>query len=264
MSPRRFGCELEMFIPNSDLDRADVVRNLQSRGVNVELGSHDSSRNNYENGKFKIVHDGSVNNGSANGGGATHCAFELVSPVMQNNSGVDKLYECVKHLGELGAKVDRSAGYHVHANMKNTTLDAKKKVAWNWHKYEEAFDLLVSESRRGTNKYCRSNRKHYSSYDSESLKNYIKNIRSLEDLIKFMNPPLNDTSTSPCRYYKLNFTCLRSNSHNTIEFRLHQGTHNTIKARNWVALCLKFVDASIEEGYTPCFKSNRTAEYKLK
>eukprot|EP00494_Astrolonche_serrata_P022368 UN22625 len=205
MSRRRFGAELEMFIPNSNLTRQDIVRKLQSCGVNIESGSAISRDNDYENGKFKIVPDSSVNSGSANGGGARHCAFELVSPIMENNSGVDKLYKCVKHLGNLGAKVDKTAGYHVHVNMSNTTVDHKKRVAWNWLKYEAAFELLVSPSRRASSRYCKSNRTRYQSMDSESLKNYIKSrICSLDQLILFMNPPT-QASISPDRYYKLNF-----------------------------------------------------------
>eukprot|EP00494_Astrolonche_serrata_P000833 UN00839 len=147
MSRRRFGAELEMFIPNSNLTHADVTRKLQSCGVSVEVGSAISSRNNYRNGKFKIVHDSSVNSGA---GGTRNCAFELVSPIMRGNHGVNKLYECVKHLSSLNARVDKTAGYHVHVDMSNTTLVNKKRVAWNWHKFEAAFELLVSPSRRGS------------------------------------------------------------------------------------------------------------------
>ena len=44
------------------------------------------------------------------------------------------------------------------------------------------------------------------------------------------------------RYHKLNLTAFRK--HKTVEFRQHSGTLDTEKARQWIALCLRMVEAA--------------------
>jgi hypothetical protein len=49
---------------------------------------------------------------------------------------------------------------------------------------------------------------------------------------------------SPHKYYKLNMQPLVSDQQPTIKFRQHSGTHNKMKIKNWIQVCVAFVHNS--------------------
>eukprot|EP01080_Neovahlkampfia_damariscottae_P006690 gene6690-10855_t len=117
-----------------------------------------------------------------------------------------------------------------------------KKICQNWLKFEEAFDLMISDSRRN-NKYCHSNRK---------INDAISNASGLAELITLM--------CGEDRYVKLYLFTLKK--HGTLEFRLHQGTHNIEKIENWVRLIVYFVHNSRVSKSPGNFKSSTTPKEK--
>lgn len=52
-----------------------------------------------------------------------YCAFEVVSPVLQGEDGIEQVMRVVNTLNDLEAKVNLSCGVHVHVGMKSIMGD---------------------------------------------------------------------------------------------------------------------------------------------
>lgn len=101
------------------------------------------------------------------------------------------------------AWVNRSCGLHVHVDARDLSIAERNNIdAW-WTMLEPVIHGMVSPSRRG-GEYCRTSR-HCS---------------------------------KGSRYRSLN----RCSPHGTLEFRLHQGTLDSVRVLGWARLCLAFVE----------------------
>ena len=92
---RKFGAELEM----TGITREQAVRAL--RGVGIEV--RDETYNHETRDYWKIVPDSSV-----------HGGFEVVSPVLEGEAGLEQLRTVVTALDDMGGTVNKTCGYHVH------------------------------------------------------------------------------------------------------------------------------------------------------
>lgn len=209
---RKFGLELECY----GVDKNVVAEALNAAGVScfVEGYNHTTRRH------WKLVPDGSV--------GGEH-PFELVSPPMRGESGLEKVRTVCRVLNELGVKVNRSCGFHVHHDAADLTLDNLKDVARLAFKYEPVTDFFVSPSRRnGNNRYCRGFLSGYYSLPGtgtpvERFQRGLRRARTREGLaFDFQHE----------RFVTLNFVALTV--HGTVEFRQHQGTTDAEKVISWV------------------------------
>lgn len=207
-----FGIEIECY---SNRSRDEVARAITAAGIECfDAGySHATTR------QWKVVRDGSLSSANLGGG------LEVVSPVLRGADGFEQVRKVCAALATVGAKVDRTCGFHVHVGVRDfVTLDFMKRLVIDYAHYESTIDFLMPASRRGSaNTYCRSMAGYVEA---------VKRTRSMDDLQGVLNT----------RYTKLNLTAFWR--HGTVEFRQHSGTTEFDKMINWVKLCLRMVEAA--------------------
>lgn len=207
---RKFGVEIEAY----NVTMFDLEVALTAEGINVAREGYNHRRRSY----WKIVTDSSIRGTSA---------FELVSPVLEGERGLEEVKKVCKVLEEVGAKVNRSCGLHIHFDASGFDLDTFKRIFINYSRVESTIDSFMPVSRRGSNNsYCKS----------------IK-VANLEDRI---NAATSITGISTVfrgdRYYKVNPTSYAR--HNTIEFRQHSGTVEFKKIGAWINFLNGLLNAS--------------------
>jgi len=215
MTPRtfdkQFGVELECYNVSSSTLRTK----LTAAGINCDSGYRSTNNRGY----WKITTDSSIRGTST---------FELVSPILQGEAGLNELMKVCKVLNDCRAKVNRSCGTHVHINARNFTVEQWKRLYINYARLESVIDgWMPASRRRNTNSYCKG------FTDIANFENKINQATNLNEIARVMN---ND------RYWKVN---PKSYSvHNTCEFRQHAGTTNYVKLAGWIRFLSNLVDYS--------------------
>ncbi len=221
MSTRTYGVEIEAY----GVDRAALARALCSAGINA------SARDSYTHATtphWKIVTDVSISGAQS---------FEVVSPILRGEAGLNDLATVCRVLAEMGAKVNRTTGLHVHVDGADFIRDVKKikNIARMFMKYETCFDSLVPASRRANNnRMIQSNIGRHADLDAAFTA--IKNATTMNEVIAAANGSAGDYG----RYHKLNLCSLLR--HGTVEFRQHGGSIDAAKISNWVRLVTDFAD----------------------
>lgn len=203
---RKFGVELELV----EITREQAVRALTGVGIAVreEGYNHETRRH------WKIVSDSSV------GGG-----FEVVSPVLQGEAGLDEVRKAATALDDMGATANRNCGYHVHLDAEGLTARDIRAIVTRYADHESEIDAFMPPSRRrNSNGYC-------SSVIELARSERFQNAGTIRDLVNAQGG----------RYFKVNLQSYYV--HKTIEFRQHSGTINAAKVTNWVRFLQQFVEA---------------------
>mmetsp|Transcript_6989 Transcript_6989/g.7967 ORF Transcript_6989/g.7967 Transcript_6989/m.7967 type:complete len:433 (+) Transcript_6989:202-1500(+) len=232
----RFGLEIEIVIPSGRSDGftlESIASNLTKLGPEkVEFLGYTHATSD----SWKIVTDSSIEASNDD------LCFELVSPILKGDGeeGLGQLRNIMDNVKRIGIATNASCGFHVHVDAEAgsilASLDAQKSVSQCFVATENAFDLIVATSRRGTNsnRYCQSNRIAFGSMSNRQRWNEIESATSRGQLVRMMNPNYD-------RYRKLNLTNLTKNNRpSTLEFRQHQGVQNLREAEVWVRLILTF------------------------
>jgi hypothetical protein len=245
-----FGIELELMVNEPNFSVKSLFNYLNNRNVNI---------NKNDKNAWKIVSDSSIQCSPV----MKNClTFELVSPIFEGEFGLYEIGSTISTIASLKSiSVNSSSAFHVHIdpNLSNKSMNinlvALKNISKSWMKYEEAFELLISQSRLN-NKYCQSNRKLRSKMTNQQINQFIdKEVQDLDDLITFV--------CGDSRYVKFNLYSLKK--HGTIEFRLHQGTFEKEKIQHWIRLLLLFVKNSMDgSGSQNVFSMTTTPEAKFK
>lgn len=210
---RTYGVEIEFFGVKPDV----VVEALENAGINASYRGYTHTTTSY----WKIVTDSSV----TNKGTGTYAGLELVSPVLKGEEGLKQLQICCRVLDELGAKVDKSCGLHVHLDARDLTLQHWKNTVVFYHNYQRSIDKMLPKSRRsGQNQYCQP-----------FMERDLKDISALKTLSQ-----LRDYAEYTSRYKVINVTSFLR--HGTIEFREHSGTIDFEKIYNWLQFCMVVIE----------------------
>lgn len=209
ITDRKFGIEIEAGnVPTHELESA-LNRAFAEAGLDqsaVEEGYNHITRSHW-----KITSDASVN---------LRDAFEVVSPILQGQNGLDQLEVVCRTLNELDARVNVSCGLHVHLNATDLTVGEILSVYNRYADFGSQIDTVVSPSRRGEGaQYVSQISKLTGSYKS---KQRLANARG--------------------KYHKVNL--VNVSQRGTIEFRQHQGTTDFEKISNWLSFLQSFVEAS--------------------
>ena len=216
---RRFGVEIE-FLSTITVEHA--VTTLRAAGIQVEYMAYTHSTTPH----WKIVTDGS-------------CGYELVSPVLEGERGIEEVRKAAAALEAAGATVDKRCGLHVHFDARSMNLKAVKNLFKLWLKFEDVLDTFQPQSRRGNNNtYCRTNLDH-SIIDAGNHRGQCSQMFSKIDACKNMDQM---KQLYPCRYRKLNIHSYFR--HQTLEVRHHSGTTDPAKITNWVRLMARMFDAA--------------------
>ena len=201
-SAAKFGVEIEFLGSSTVRDR--LLAELRSRGLTADFEGYNHTTRAY----WKIVTDGSLSG----------AGYELVSPPLSGDEGRAALRLACQALVAAGARVDSRCGLHVHHDAAALDAPGIGRAVRSWASSQDAIDLLVSPSRRGTG-WCRRL--------SASEVRHAEALRSTDRTtvqVHFRNAD---------RYRALNVAAYARQG--TLEIRQHQGTLNAEKILAWVA-----------------------------
>lgn len=199
-----FGVEIECF----NVSRERLIASATARRVAVRSEGYNHTDNRRY---YKLVSDSSIQGEEP---------VECVSPILQGAAGMDSLKSVCEALNEVGARVNRSTGLHVHFDASGITDVHFCRIVKNYRQIERAIDSFMPVSRRADNNFfCKS---------LKTLQ-YLQGIESRDRLIRAI-----DT-----RYYKVNVLAFQR--HGTIEFRQHGGTTDFTKIERWIFFLRKLI-----------------------
>jgi hypothetical protein len=211
MITRKFGVEIE-FVGKSGISRAAIAEALTNAGVPTVAERCNHHTRNY----WKIITDAS-------------CGYELVSPPLTDESGLEQIKTACQVLKAMGAKVNDKCGLHVHIDANGLKVKQIKSVILNFIQNESVFDLLVNKSRRLNNS------------------NFCRGLQDI-DIDRLGGSRTVAGICGGCfdnnRYFKMNIgSYLR---HGTLEFRQMHGTLDATEICNWVLLLQSFFARAID------------------
>ncbi|NPV52245.1 MAG: amidoligase family protein [Firmicutes bacterium] len=222
MTNRAFGIEIEAY----GVSQFELEDRLRQAGIQVRVEGYNHSTREH----WKIVSDGSIQGPDS---------FELVSPPLSGEEGLNQIRTVCRVLDEVGAKVNKSCGFHVHHSAADLTPKALQALIGLYTRFQGALDEIVAKSRRGNNNtYCRalSNELYYRALRRDDLQGIV--------------------CCQDSRYYKLNLQAYLR--HGTIEIRHHQGTVNADKIINWIRLTQAIVEAAVRLNHSKLSLDNHT------
>ena len=208
-----FGIELEI----AGMFCSDAARAMQNAG----LSCHDNGYDHTVLNNWKVVPDGSVNNGC-----------EVVSPVLTGDDGLTEVRTVAGILRAAGATVNKSCGMHIHIGVDNalTTLEMARVIAAH-QRWQAAFDALLTTDR------LRNSAELYKGNTNYARKRTRRQAVRLADNWNTM--PLRDISRHETRYFALNVNAFYK--YGTFEVRSHQGSTNGKNATAWIAFNTAFM-----------------------
>lgn len=210
---RKFGIELEIVGITQDA----AIKALKAVQIKVNAEGYNHTTRNY----WKIVPDGSVTNG-----------FEVVSPILKGETGIEEAEIVARALEDAGAYANRTCGFHVHFDASDLGMEHIKKIVRRYAAHEQEIDAFMPKSRRGNaNQYCQSL--------SGMLGHAFDSATTTQALV----------NSQPSRYYKVNLKSYQR--HGTIEFRQHSGTVNAMKVCTWIRFLAEFIDECGRETSDP-------------
>jgi len=202
---RTFGIELEVIA-----DGHQVARNMTAAGLPTQYEGYNHRTRNV----WKVVYDASVSGGC-----------ELVSPPLKGIEGLEQIETACRVLNEMGARVNRSCGFHVHHDARDFKVQNLRNVVQLYAAYESEIDKMMPASRRGNaNGFLRSLKQH----------------ACLETSAHGIVASQNVSYRTDARYTKVNVNAFTQ--HGTVEFRQHSGTVDAEKVIAWVILTQRMME----------------------
>lgn len=164
--------------------------------------------------------------------------WEVSSPALL----LDEEGECAElkrgcdALMRMAPKISSNCGLHVHVDVSDFNWREVQKLLGLWARYEPFFYSLVPESRK-TNHYCKTLRATTweNAYEADAA-GYYPAKRALEATSRGV---FNDACNSLNKYRTLRMEMWAMNGR--VEFRIHGGTINYKKIRQWLRLVLSLV-----------------------
>lgn len=202
---RNFGVEIEA----CNCTRERLARELTAAGINVQVEGYNHTDH---TDHWKLVTDGSLSGNNT---------FELVSPILHGEQGLEELEKVCWVLDLCNAKVNDTCGLHVHMDAAEFDLTTWKNLILTYKRLEGVIDNFMPHSRRN-NHYCKAL--------TAITENSIKHARNIGELRAafFHN-----------RYHKVNLEAYAR--HRTVEFRQHGGSTNFTKMSAWVHFLAKMI-----------------------
>ena len=202
---RSFGVEIEAY----NCTREKVATELRAAGISVAVEGYNHTDH---HDHWKLVTDGSLSGNQT---------FELVSPILSGEQGLEQLEKVCWVLDLCNVKVNESCGLHIHMDAADFDLATWKNLAITYKRLEGIIDGFMPLSRRN-NRYCKS----LSGISEDS----IRRAQTITDLRRVFH---ND------RYHKVNLEAYAR--HRTVEFRQHGGTTNFTKMSAWIHFLEKMI-----------------------
>jgi hypothetical protein len=204
---RKFGVEIESF----GISKETLVRALRLTGLSCEVEGYNHTTRNH----WKIVNDSSI-------GGED--AFELVSPILEGQDGLEQVKKVSNVLVSLRAKVNKTCGLHIHFDAANLNLQNWKNLILNYANLEGVIDSMMPASRRA-NTYCQTMK-------IDDLATKMNDAQTIDAAVNIFTN----------RYRKINTQAYFRQK--TVEFRQHSGTIESEKIINWILFLHNLVSYS--------------------
>lgn len=202
-----FGCEFEMVFPRGAWTGAK--------------GSYHGAR------QVEFLPEGwqSKTDSSITCSDGDYFPIEIISPILQGADGLREAMAVADTLTRMGAKVNKSCGFHVHVEWRHRYVTDLRKLA---HLTANLEDGLWA----ATGSYARY-RDH----------GYCYPIKNNAELKRFDRRGLGGCPIARTRYQTLNVTNLLDpySAKQTVEFRVFAGTTNPVKVAAYIQLCLGLV-----------------------
>lgn len=215
MTPRVFDAEFGVEFEAYNVSKTTLNNKLNAAGITCEVAGYTHRTTRY----WKIVTDSSLSGRST---------FELVSPILRGEAGLNEMMQVCKIMKQCGAKVNASCGTHVHINARNFSIDQWKRIFINYARLENVIDGFMPNSRRANHsEYCQG---------FSSVANFESRINNALTLNGIASGILSG------RYWKVNPQSY--SRHNTVEFRQHAGTTDYVKIATWIRFLSNLVDYS--------------------
>lgn len=215
---RNFGIEIEAY----NCTREQLARELKAAGIRVQVEGYNHTDH---TDHWKLVTDSSLSGNNT---------FELVSPILHGEQGVEEVEKVCWVLDLCNAKVNESCGLHIHMDAANFNLSTWKNLILTYKRLEKVIDNFMPRSRRN-NRFCKRL--------TEITETTIKNATSINGL---------RSAFSHNRYHKINLEAYAR--HNTVEFRQHGGTTNFTKMSAWIHFLAKMItfaqEGAVQQGTT--------------
>lgn len=202
---RNFGVEIEAY----NCTRERLASELNAAGISVQVEGYNHTDH---ADHWKLVTDASLNGNNT---------FELVSPILHGEQGLEELEKVCWVLDLCNVKVNDSCGLHVHMDAAEFDLQTWKNLILTYKRLEGVIDHFMPCSRRN-NTYC----KELTAITETSINN-ATNISELR--AAFHNN----------RYHKVNLEAYAR--HRTVEFRQHGGSTNFTKMSAWIHFLAKMI-----------------------
>lgn len=202
---RNFGIEIEAY----NCTRERLARELTAAGINVQVEGYNHTDH---TDHWKLVTDSSLSGNNT---------FELVSPILHGEQGLEELEKVCWVLDLCNAKVNDTCGLHVHMDAAEFDLTTWKNLILTYKRLEGVIDNFMPHSRRN-NRYCKAL--------TAITETSIKSARSISDL---------RTAFFHNRYHKVNLEAYAR--HRTVEFRQHGGSTNFTKMSAWIHFLAKMI-----------------------
>lgn len=202
---RNFGVEIEAY----NCTRERLASELRSAGISVQVEGYNHTDH---SDHWKLVTDSSLHGNNT---------FELVSPILHGEAGIDELEKVCWVLELCDVKVNDSCGLHIHMDVHDFTMDTWRNLAVTYKRLEPVIDAFMPGSRRN-NRYCKP-----LSGISETA---ITRAQTINDLRRVFHSD---------RYHKVNLEAYAR--HCTVEFRQHGGSTNFTKMSAWIHFIEKMI-----------------------
>lgn len=210
---RKFGIEIEAY----GVDKAKLVRALNSAGILT----HTEGYNHVTRNHWKVISDSSITGDNA---------FELVSPILEGEDGIEQVRKVSQVLVALRVKINKTCGMHIHFDAEGMNLQTWKNLFKNYINYEGIIDSFMPTSRRANNNtYCKS---LLNGLSKEQIFRKIDACNTISQIASYYSS----------RYFKVNAQSY--SRHNTVEFRQHSGTIEFDKIEMWVRFLHNLVSFS--------------------
>ncbi|CAE8679366.1 unnamed protein product [Polarella glacialis] len=229
---RRFGIELECYIPNKSrpLDVAQDLAQLAGVHVVTRNPGNESRRTSFspEGHRYwfsdpklrSCMTSWVVQEDSSLSDFDVGLPVEISSPELPYHQAADRVRGMSNALQSIDARITRTFGYHVHLDARRTTSDEIQQFAVLFQKQQPLLFAAVPPSRRD-NKYCLPLEQRRVLFFQQKPRWFLK---------RALNPNgKNHAANLPCQ----------GRDCNTIEIRLHSGTVEAWKILLWAKLFLQ-------------------------
>lgn len=195
--------------------RPTYNRTVSKRKFGIELEYNETPYQDDWNRMRTDTMFGAKNDPSVDGG-------EFYSPPMYGDQGIEQIEKFCEIANTHNFECGHGAGYHLHLDMTNETVEALKKIALAYHYTKSMWMAMVSSS-RSSESFCGSH---------AWSRGNIMNIDSLSGFTNFSRS-LNRYTWSNWRAYT---------SHKTLEIRCHEATKSSVHVASWAIAHARFCD----------------------